>query len=196
MLDASSNSKRSVGWRCLWTYFGSLVDLAAVVMFSVRSGELINLSFQKTSALVIVLSSVLFQVAAFSPISQIFVEPSAARKLEIITASAAHGRLHRCSSLWGRSWRSSAWLWLRFIISKLVPLQAQTKSSFAYLAHAALQPPVGSTWGDLAFTGDMTIVSDNIVINRDIAKRLDSQHMGHTQGFSHRRAPLWMTCLH
>ena len=51
--------------------------------------DMIPMSVQKTSALVIVLGSVLFLVAAFSPTSQVFVEPSAARKLDIITASRA-----------------------------------------------------------------------------------------------------------
>jgi hypothetical protein len=46
------------------------------------------ISWQKMSALVIILGSVLFLIAAFSPISfRVFPEPSAARKLEVMTAS-------------------------------------------------------------------------------------------------------------
>ncbi len=41
-------------------------------------------SLQKTSAIVIILGSVLFLIAAFLPISRVFPEPSAVRKLEII----------------------------------------------------------------------------------------------------------------
>ena len=46
-----------------------------------------EISVQKMSALVIILGSVLFLIAAFSPISGVFAEPSPAGKLEIIMAS-------------------------------------------------------------------------------------------------------------
>jgi hypothetical protein len=46
-----------------------------------------NISLQKISAIVIMVGSVLFLIAAFSPISRVFPEPSAVRKLEIIVAS-------------------------------------------------------------------------------------------------------------
>jgi hypothetical protein len=46
-----------------------------------------NISLQKISAIVIIGGSVLFLIAAFSPISRVFPEPSAVRKLEIIVAS-------------------------------------------------------------------------------------------------------------
>ncbi len=47
-----------------------------------------EISLQKMSALVIIVGSVLFLIAAFLPISvRVFPEPSAARKLEIIMAS-------------------------------------------------------------------------------------------------------------
>jgi hypothetical protein len=51
-------------------------------------GEAMHISLQKISAIVIILGSVLFLIAAFSPIShRVFPEPSAARKLEVITAT-------------------------------------------------------------------------------------------------------------
>ena len=46
-----------------------------------------QISLQKMSAIVIILGSVLFLIAAFLPISRVFAEPSAVRKLEIIAAS-------------------------------------------------------------------------------------------------------------
>lgn len=47
-----------------------------------------NISLQKISAIVIILGSVLFLIAAFSPIAnRVFPEPSAAQKLEVITAA-------------------------------------------------------------------------------------------------------------
>jgi hypothetical protein len=49
---------------------------------------LMDISLQKTSALVVMLGSVLFLIAAFLPISfRVFPEPSAARKLDALTSS-------------------------------------------------------------------------------------------------------------
>ena len=49
--------------------------------------EPMDLRLQKLSAILVILGSVLFLIAAFSPSSRVFPEPSAARKLEIILAS-------------------------------------------------------------------------------------------------------------
>jgi hypothetical protein len=43
--------------------------------------------FQKTSASVIILGSIFFLIGAFAPVSRVFAEPSAVRKLEIIMES-------------------------------------------------------------------------------------------------------------
>jgi hypothetical protein len=48
---------------------------------------------QKTSAFVIVLGSVFFLIAAFLPVSRVFAEPSAVRKLEIIMESKVWWRI-------------------------------------------------------------------------------------------------------
>jgi hypothetical protein len=46
-----------------------------------------DVTLQKLGALVIIAGSVLFLIAAFAPVSRVFVEPSAAKKLDIILGS-------------------------------------------------------------------------------------------------------------
>jgi len=67
-------------------------------------GEAMHISLQKICAIVIILGSVLFLIAAFSPIShRVFPEPSAARKLESSRLRRLPGSSLRSSS------RSARW---------------------------------------------------------------------------------------
>jgi hypothetical protein len=48
---------------------------------------MVELNFQKICATVIITGSLLFVIAALMPVSRVFAEPSAAKKLEIILQS-------------------------------------------------------------------------------------------------------------